>query len=91
MYTDNRYDWDNGRNLNAVKYQQGNIMWSVEFSNGTSYYVDIRVCCCPASPFKTQYIDRYDIDSTAFVQAGKCKSIKFPVGILRCVLSRPGL
>ena len=87
----NRYDWRQGRTLNAVHFQQGNTIWSIEFSNGTSYYVDIYVRPCPASPSRCNGLISIAFDGTAIVQAGKCKTIKFPVGILRCVPLRPGI
>ena len=66
-------------------------MWSIEFSNGTSYYVDIHVCSCPALQLECNTLIGIAFDGSAIVQAGKCKSIKFPVGILRCVPLRPGI
>jgi hypothetical protein len=37
------YDWPGGRNLNLIASEQGNVLWSVEWNNGSTYYFDKQV------------------------------------------------
>ncbi|PWA62041.1 transferase, transferring glycosyl group [Artemisia annua] len=32
------YDWTNGRNFNIIQHQLGNILYDLEWNNGTSFY-----------------------------------------------------
>ncbi|KAL6011791.1 hypothetical protein ACLOJK_002257 [Asimina triloba] len=36
--TDLYYDWPNGRNFNIIQRQLGNILYDLEWTNGTSFY-----------------------------------------------------
>ena len=37
------YDWPGGRNLIRIAKQQGNVLWDMEWNNGTSFYFDLEV------------------------------------------------
>ncbi|KAL1533268.1 hypothetical protein AAHA92_33172 [Salvia divinorum] len=39
------YDWPNGRNLNIIYKQLGEILYDVEWNNGTSYYYTLDGQC----------------------------------------------
>ncbi|KAJ9555198.1 hypothetical protein OSB04_009812 [Centaurea solstitialis] len=32
------YDWTNGRNFNIIQHQLGNVLYDLEWNNGTSFY-----------------------------------------------------
>lgn len=40
------YDWPGGRNLIRIGKQQGNVIWDVEWNNGSSFYIDKQAQTC---------------------------------------------
>nr|XP_043613949.1 uncharacterized protein At4g14100-like [Erigeron canadensis] len=41
------YDWTNGRNFNIIQHQLGNVLYDLEWNNGTSFYYtldDDKIC-----------------------------------------------
>lgn len=60
------YDWPGGRNLIRIAKQQSNVIWDIEWNNGSSFYIDKQVRRCLESSSIHDNRQGVGLNATAF-------------------------